>query len=483
MLRCPPSVSAIALFATLAFASLPASVSAQITDAAALDAALSAASAGDVVVFGGHIVGDFLVPGGVTLRGADEAVLEGSGVGTALTVTPGGGTPTTLDHFKIVTDGRYGIWVSGAGATNIEDVMISATRGVGIGAEDTDALALTDVRLTGPITGDNEATVPADASPYDWPTHGIILLAVDDAALDGVTSTGFAQAGAIIAGSTTAVWSSRFDRNVGTGLVIAGGDTTLDDVTASGTFRGARAIDERAAGIAIGGDANVTSTRTRVIQNDGFGLFHDGSGIVDHAQLAALSNEEGGIWTQNAEYVGLESAAVSGNKSTGIVAIDTTYTMLSDVHVIGTSPASVGGGPALADGIDLIATDATVDGAELRANDRIGLLAALGPSQATFDIALSDVLVAGRSYSLGVIFQRGDSLIKDGSSSDGVTKLGTVARNDGLLEGVLALVGITEPPSALPSAIDLVGITEPPSALPAIDQVIFGDLLITDGPF
>ena len=317
----------------------PTAASAQISDPAALDAALTSASPGDVVVVSGHVVGDFTVPAGVTLRGADEAVIEGSGVGATLTVIPGSSAVTTVDHLKVVTDGRYGIWISGAGATHVDDVMIAGTRGVGLAAEDTDALALTDVRAIGPITGDNQATVPADASAHDWATHGIILLGVGDAALDGVTATGFAQAGAIIAGSTTAIWASRFDRNVGSGLVIASGETTLDDVTANGTFRGARGLDDRAAGVAIGGDANVTTTRTRMLENDGFGIFHDGSGIVDHAQVAVLANREGGVWTQNAEYVGLEDAAVSGNASTGIVAIDSTFTMMADVHVIGTSAA------------------------------------------------------------------------------------------------------------------------------------------------
>jgi len=493
MLRCTTTARIIALASTFAFATLAtATVSAQdtipIPSVGELDAALSAASPGDVVTFTGHVTGDFLVPAGVTLRGIDEAVIQGSGVGIALTVVPGGADVTRVENVKVISDGRYGIWVSGAGASDISGVRVTATRGLAIAAEGTDLLSLTNVEAIGPVTELNAASVPANSSPFDTATHGLILLGVDDAALDNVSASGFAEAGAILAASTSAVWDSRFNENVGTGLVIAGGTTTLDNVTGNNTYRGARAADERVAGIGIGTGADVSSTRVRALTNDGFGVFHDGSAIVDHDQLRSLANLEGGVWAQGAEYIGLDRTAVSGNTSTGIVAIDTTYALIADSWVVGTSAGSIGGGPALGDGIQLVNTAGALDDVRLRANARVGLLAALGASQSPDDVSLTDVLVAGRSAALGVIFQQGGSILK--TVTEGVTRLGTTGANDELAETLAGMDFLEqwEPPGGLPLAIDIVQQWEPPGGLPpeaGIDEGVFGDSppTPTDGPF
>ncbi len=473
MLCTATTARAFALISFLSFVALaPTSAAAQTaTDGASLSAALANATAGDVVQFDGYIVGDFTVPAGVTLLGTTTAIIEGTGAGAALTVVPGA-TTTTVKNLTVVSDGRYGIWVSGAGATHLNNVAVSATRGVGIAGEGTDSLALTNVHVLGPVTEDNAHAVPADVSPFDTATHGLILLGVDDAALDGVHASGFAEAGAIIAASTTAIWRSHFDRNVGTGLVLAAGDTTIDNSSADLTFRGARTESERVAGVAIGADANVTTTRLRTVNNEGFGVFQDESGITEHHRLASLANLDGGLWAQDAEYLGVDRASISGNSNTGIAAIDTTYALIADTWVVATHSTSIDGKAAQGDGILLIDTPGALDHVTLRGNDRVGLLATLDSSSSPDDITLTDVVVAGPVGAFGVVFQTHFSILA--TVMDGIRRLGSVATNDQYIQGLkgMELVQEWEPPVALPLGNKLVEEWEPPVALPPGNEVL-----------
>ncbi|RLB56341.1 MAG: hypothetical protein DRJ42_03620 [Deltaproteobacteria bacterium] len=480
MLCSATTARAFALISFLSFLSLaalgPNAAAAQTaTDGASLSAALANATAGDVVQIDGHIVGDFTVPAGVTLLGTTTAIIEGAGAGAALTVVPGA-TTTTIKNLTVVSDGRYGIWVSGAGATHLNNVAVSATRGVGIAGEGTDFLGLRNVHVLGPVTEDNADAVPAEVSPFDTATHGLILLGVEDAVLVGVHVSGFAQAGAIIAASTTAIRRSHFNRNVGTGLVLAAGDTTIHNSSANRTFRGARTEDARVTGLAVGAGANVTTTRMRTINNQGFGVFQDGSGITEHHRLASLANLDGGLWAQDAEYLGVDRASISGNSNTGIAAIDTTYALIADTWVVATHSTSIDGKAAQGDGIVLIDTPGALDHVTLRGNDRVGLLATLDSSSSPDDISLTDVVVAGPRGALGVVFQTHFSILA--TITEGITRLGQVAANDQYIQGLkgMEIFGTLEPPVGLPTAIELVGTLEPPVGSPArIDEAIFGD--------
>ncbi len=114
-------------------------------DAEAAQSALDAAAPGETVALGAcEIAGPLVVPSGVTLAGRSGTTVlaaEGS-VGVVLRA---GEPATRVRELDVRADGRIGVLVLAGGGAVVEDVSVTATRGVALAVQDVGALSLSSV--------------------------------------------------------------------------------------------------------------------------------------------------------------------------------------------------------------------------------------------------------------------------------------------------------------------------------------------------
>ncbi|MBI5487946.1 MAG: hypothetical protein HY905_11485 [Deltaproteobacteria bacterium] len=428
-------------------------------DAAELGRRLEQARAGETVTIGAcRVAGTFEVPAGVTLAGQGEAtVLEtpGDAFRPVLTLRTGRGATTRVTDLRIESASNYGIAaIGGGGAIEADRVTVVATRGVAIGVERTASLKLTTVELEGPFAAGG-TTRPEEARPESMATHGLVVVRGGRAELDGVRVRGFAGFGVVLVGTTTVWTGGGAPDNLGVGLAVSAGDTTLAGVDLSRShWLGGPLIGEPGGGEdglppSFGGvfvdGAIVHSTDLVVSGGEGFGLVHDG-GTVRHERLAAHGNGRAGLWAQGTQSLEVTGAGTSlrGNRYAGIVVVDPVSLTIRDAAVETTRWGCLDCGALAerraADGIQVVRPQAGATLADLVLHDnaRIGLLLDLGGG--TMDgVSISGIDVYGTGEELGAVAQNGEVA---GAWDAGITRGGGTGLTDydpGL--GILSVAG------------------------------------------
>jgi hypothetical protein len=412
-----------------------------------LAAALSRARMGDVVTMGScKITGAFTVPSGVTLKGAGPlasfiAVPAGAR-GLSLQTL---GT-TRVEDLAILGGGAIGIYSSGdgVGAIAISNVVVTATRGVGIGIERVASAALTDVKLSGTASDMNVAGLSGDIGPADAPTHGIVLSKVGAATLARVESDAFARFG-VLAVSSPLTWSTGGAmHNLGVGLFVQGSTAMLDSIDLSGTLRGT-SLDLLGYSAAFTGGSTIATSHLVVSNSEGYGLVHDGGSVGMHADLIAANNHGIAVFAQHGSTIDV-SGALSDNGRGGIFAIGAHRVSVHDatiarthlgIQIDGDRSVMIGDGIQVVGGADNV----QVKSVTLDENERVGALFDLGGGRITAS-ALSDVHVTTSSAAFGVIAENG---AKTTDWDSGVMRAGGAAANDRTFSGSLDTVRAVGP--------------------------------------
>jgi hypothetical protein len=428
-------------------------------DAGALRDELADARAGDTVRIGScRIEGSFEVPAGVLLRGAGHGtVLASSGQTAVLTAAAGDGT-TAIRDLSVESDGTIGILVRGVAGVDLSGLAVTATRGIGIGIEDTPTVSLENVSLVGPVTADNARDVPIGPTPDETATHGLVLLGVADAQLSDVRASGFASFG-VLAHDCDVTWQGGgAPGSLGVGLAIAGGTATLTDLDLSGNLRGGE-LESPLAALFLEG-ASIDSTGLTVRGGEGIGLMHVGAQAV-HRDLTVEDNTDAGVWVQDATSFELSGAAthVSGNRFAGLAVVDSSNVSIRDARIESTATAlhvvEDTGTVEVGDGIQLVRSTQAIDLRDLAlsANERVGLLVDLGGGSDA-DVAITSVQVDGTSY--GAIVQNGT---RRDDWDAGIDRQGDTATNDATLLQSGDRLDITDlvGPNCLPELPDLAG--------------------------
>jgi len=416
-----------------------------------LASALAGASTGDTVRLGAcEVTGEFAVPPGVTLRGAGPAssIVRGSPDGVALTLSAG----SRLSALAVVAEGAGAIDAPEGGIA-LEDLRVTVTRGYGIRITDGGA-ALSRVFIEGPVTADNAGSIAPNPEPAGTATHGLYLSRVgtesEPAVLTEVSVRGFARFGVLMRDSFVEWTGGGADGNLTTGLMMAGGVLTLEDVSLCGTLQGIQPLPAYAGVFTAG--ARVSTAGVMVCDGDGYGLLHDGV-EASHADLVGMGNGDAALWVQRggAFELGGSATVLSGNRVAGIVLVETPVVTISDARIdgsiLGTRVEGEVGAIRVGDGIQaVVASTASIQirDVQLAGNERVGILLDVGDAMVA-DTALAGVTVDGSGTELGVVAQSPAGLIGPGAWSSGVMRLGATVDNDLAVGAPLDIVGIVGP--------------------------------------
>lgn len=424
-------------------------------DPGEIASALSAAEPGDTVRVGAcRVTGSFTVPAGVTFEGVStgDSVIVGSPGDVALTLVPAA-DGTRLRNLTVESAGAAGILVEGGGSAAIEHVDVSATLGLAIGVEGVDDLALTNVSVDGPVDAARATELVPPVAATDAATHGLVLVNVGAARLSDVVTSGFAQFGALFAGSDVTWSGGGAPANLGTGLMAAGGRLTLSSLDLSGTFEGLQLVPAYGAVFAAGADVDTTSLR--VSDGEGYGLLHS-EATARHIDLTARNNDMAAVWLQDCDHFELSGAGTGlvGNGLAGVVVVDSSDVTIRHAHIDATTTRTKlveeTGSVQVGDGIQLVGTtDAvTLEDLTLSSNARVGILVDLGGGTLD-DFAIAQVSVDGTGEQLGAVVQGGTA---PAGWDDGVTRQGATSANDAALADELGVVGIVGPSDLPPSS-------------------------------
>ncbi len=422
-------------------------------DAGELREALERASAGDTVRVGAcRVEGSFVVRQGVTLEGTDpeRSVLVAEGDGLALRLAPEvagviGDPGTWVRDLTVETDGRVGVLATGQGAVTLERVTIRATRGVGLAAEDLTALSLDEVTLEGPVTAGNADELPADPDPLDTATHGLLLVGVGSVSMTDVTTTGFAEFGALIIESGLEWRGGGAPGNSATGLMVHGGRATLEGLDLCGTLNSFHRLIPSYAGVFAAG-AEVETTGLEVCDGENYGLLHDSAAVV-HQNVSAHGNGLNALWVQRCpsfELSGTETL-ITDNGFAGVVVFESEVVTVVDAQIDssrwGVRTFGEMGSVRMADGIQVVSPTGPVllDGLSLAANERVGLL--LDLDDAPESLVVDEVEVSGSGEQYGALAQGAGV---PAGWDEGVTRLGDTGDNDADAE-VQQIVGSVPP--------------------------------------
>jgi hypothetical protein len=404
----------------------PADVPTGVCNAGDLAATLHRAANGDLIRLDScRIEGAFVVPAGVTLVGVPGTILASpAGVRRpvlALRTSPG--VATQVAALEVESDANFGIVADGGGGeVDLATVTVRATRGVAVGLQDLASLKLTDVVLRGPFA-DGGTMRPAEALPEATATHGLLVIRAGTATIERTEAHGFAGFGAVLVETTTTWTDGGATDNLGTGLAVWAGTTTLTRIDLSGTHWSGGpvvpSLDPGGAtrpysfgGVFLGG-AGVQTTGLVVSDGEGFGLVHDG-GSGRHELLTAENNGDAAVWaqgTQSLEIFGAGSA-LFGNRYAGVVLVEPQPVTIRDLVVEGTRRGCRDCGTSAqqvaADGIQIVRPQATLtlQGLTLHDNARIGLLLDMGGRNMDA-VTLGAIDVAGTGTQQGAMAQNG----------------------------------------------------------------------------
>lgn len=426
-----------------------------------LEDALAAAVAGDSVSVGAcRLDGAFTVPTGVTLVGAGPAqtVLVAPADGVALTLVPGDAATTVRELSIESPDGCAGIVArgDGAGRVAIEDVSVTAERGIGIGLEGLDGAELSAVDLTGAIAPEDADLTSPPLPPYSCETAvpatiGLVARQVAAAALDHVSATGWAAFGALLVDGGTTMTGGGARDGIGTGIEVWGGTAVLEDVSIERARDGLAPIESY--GAIFAGDADVETRHLAVRDGDSAGVFCEGARSA-HEDPEITGNGFAGFWAQNVTSfeVSGNASLVSGNGFAGIAIVDATGAVVQGARIERTVEKLGLTGPTAAvragDGLHLVRSSVELAELTLADNPRVGLLLDLGgASTADLAVRLEGVTVDGSGEALGAIAQNGQVMP---GWDDGVVRQGATLDNDALFADVLGVASGVGP-SCIPT--------------------------------
>jgi hypothetical protein len=400
----------------------------EVRSAGELSAALSEAAAGDTVRLGiGTFQGSFEVPRGVALVGAGrDATTLLSTTDIALRVDTAPGTsPSSVSELTVI-GGRGGIVLRGGGRAHLAAVGVHVDLGTAISAIDLEELHLRDVDVRGSITAENADVAPVPATVETTSAHGIAVIG-GGVHIDRVTVEGFALLGAAFVECDLDAKDLRIERNLGTGLLLAGGEAAIERSLTGRGLQGTQLPPAYNAVFAYG--AIVHSQDLEVIEGGGWGVLLDDTSGTHHA-LRASGNHFAGMFVQNSRDVRV-SGELMDNGVAGLVAVAVEELALEDLRAGGNrlEVAGLGGTTAATgDGLQLAGPGGSISvaRAELVDNERAGLLVDLG-GRSTEVLSLESIRVDAEEAALGVVVQSGD--IREGWD-EGVVRAGTAATND-----------------------------------------------------
>lgn len=447
--------------------------------AGGLSAALAAASPGEVVEVGGcRLVGSFVVPAGVTLRGsANETVLVSDGP-TAIVVELEDGA--RLEALHVEAHGRAGVVTRGD--ATLSDVSIDAIHGLGVYARGGE-VALTRVSIVGPVTEANAgegrwirvAATPSDATECPTATcecdEGAIGSADREVCVDGLWRTwaptiglyasgatltleevsiaGLAEVG-LIAERSSLGWTAGSVRDViGTGVLLRGGDATITDVTIERVVSGLRGVPSYGLISTDGND--LTTERLAIAGGERFGLLSlEATGA--HSALSVRDHGDVGVWVAASTRFELGGESVIAESGfAGVVVSESSGVTLDGAIVESTATVrrSVGtfGLQEIGDGVQLTGSYDAVRLANLtiRGNERAGLLVDAAPG-VSFEAVTVDAagaafgaLAGGRDVARGVL-----TVASPAGWDSGITRTGAAVANDATATGELDLI-VTSP--------------------------------------
>lgn len=386
-------------------------------DPDALQEALDAARAGDVVRVGNcRVAGAFEVPSGVTVAGHGPAfsVIEVAAEATGLKLLAGQGA-TVVEGLRLESSGAAAISSRGTAEVRISDVEISAQRGIAIGLEDVDTVVVSDVVMTGPVHEGNAQedyliTTDNDQLKMVTGTHGLVLFGVTDATVRNASASGFALFGALLVDSSTSWVDGVLSKNLGTGLMVQGGRADITGVEVRETLQGARLLP--AYGMIVNETDDVRSTDMIICDGGGVGLLHNAA-AGRHDELQVLNNGDAGVWVQDTDEFALAgpSSLISDNKLGGVIVQSSANVTLRDATVQNSlaSPWFLEGGRdiVVGDGIQLrdSVENIHLEGLQLIGNERTNLLVDFGAGALT-GITFDRVVVqSAQGEGLGAIGQ------------------------------------------------------------------------------
>lgn len=426
-------------------------------DGAALQSRLERAVEGDVVELGScSYTGSFVLPAGVTLRGAghDRTTLRSSpGSSIALSIESSTREPATMvENLAIASSGCAAAVVRGQGAALLHNVHVRAERGIGLGVEGTERVSLEHVSVEGPLSDGSLPDIvplpPYTCDSANPATHGIVMIDVPNARLRDVQSRGFAAFGALFVRTELDWEGGAVNDHVGTGLEVYGGHARLSHIEICRSRQATAPIESFNALLA--GGAEVESDGLVICEGDAFGIMHDHA-IAHHTDLVARDNGFAGVWVQDAESFSLRGARseLTGNGFAGISALRVANFEVDGASIrdtaLGTSIMGIGRIEA-ADGVHLVQNgNVALSNLRLAHNERIGLLLDLGGGS-TATTTLSGIVAEGVGDQLGALAQNGTVIT--GWDTE-VSRVGSPILNDAAFSGSLDIAGILGP-SCLP---------------------------------
>lgn len=433
---------------------------ATVCDAAALTAALEAATAGEVVTIGACTIdGTFTVPAGVELRGAGAASSTlRTDVGTAVDLEAGTGT-TRLAALTVTSEGDAAVLARGTGTGAIElvGIEVRVERGIGIGVEAVSSLVADGAVLTGPVDSSNADDFEQPWVPDEVATVGLGVFGVPQVTISSSSVTGFASAAAAFVDSGT-TWSGGGVReNLGVGIFVSGGTADLTSLEVARTLSGTGLYP--AYGIVCAGGGAMATTLVAVSETEGHGVLHDDCD-AEHVDLVSEANERAGVWAQNGGMFRLtgSGSSIAGNGFAGIwlARIDTVEVdgaRIADTNLVPTIPDTDASPVDMGDGLQIRDTPGPVTLSNLTVtnNGRAGILIDLGGGSSA-GYSFEAVTVDGTGEQFGCVGQNGDLL--DGWAA-GVERLGATAVNDAARVDPLGVRGVIEPEDLPPAASDL----------------------------
>jgi len=452
------------------------------------------ATGAEVVVVGEGcvIAGTFTVPAGVSLRGEAGAVLatppEEGVRRPVLTVEAADGRGTTsVVGLTIRSSSNYGIAVRGSsgGRAQLKDLVVEATRGVGVGAENLSGLELTNVALDGGhAVGELRRSDPSLADPASEATHGLVIVRSGETTLEGVTIRGFAAIGVVMIDDDI-VWSGGVVEDNGlAGLVTHGARVQLTDVAVRGLrVPGAFPIETTYGetrswtgpptfGAVFLGNSTVETTGLVVERGLHFGVAQEG-GEATHDGLTVRACGAAAVWAQSIRSFTLRGTAgapalLEDNRFAGVALIEPEAVTITDARVTSTGWGCEACGTLdevrAGDGIQVARPKGavTIHRAVLRNNARIGLLLDMGGTNMS-SVELTEITVAGGEGSYGAHAQNAAGA--EGWDV-GISREGSVAFDDPNLDGEILAIGRPLPAKAFPAVSriareGLVGIADP----------------------
>lgn len=459
-------------------------------DVESVQAALDGAASGDVVTFDCLLTGNLSVPSGVVLEGVGPAAIEAAS-GVALEVAPG----ATVRGVAITARGTAGVAVRGVGVTTLEDLTVTALRGVGV-ATNGGTVRLTRVALEGPVddpddprfidvegfavAGPCPTGATCDCTPGDvdgervcdasgrWVTftavYGLYALG-GELEMNEVTIRRFAQLNAALIDSDVRWTGGTVEGALGVGVLVRGGTAHLSGITVSDTAEGLRGAASY--GVIAGEGAALTSDALTIRDGDRYGMLtlratghHEGLVVQDQGDVA--------VWVGESTSFTLEgpTSRLSRNGFAGVVIADSMGVTIADARIEDTAVVertlgAMSGTREVGDGVHIVGS---YDAVELRdltvmGHGRVGVLVDLGPDGAP-DITFARVAVDATDATYGAVGgeRAGPSLTPaaPGAWDLGIDRSAMAVARDATLSTALDAVDV-----GAPLGSDAVGIVFP----------------------